>query len=270
MSFFSFFKSGNNSNIKVYNNYEDALHDSSGYEESDLVELVLQKTLIHIKNIKNSSFEKNKQLLQNISVVNEVSIILKNKPLRILDIGGACGALFFELSELTNIEIEKYYIVETPHMVSKARAMIESENLEFYSKIEEVPNIESIDLFIAQGVVQYFSDAIGMLKIINKLPVPFKYFSRTEWLLKLQNPIIFIQEAFLYDSGPGGVPSDYPVINRKTKIPHTLVPLDLFENCLLQNHSLIKKIKETPQSIKKNSIFKSIHVQQIGFLLKKI
>lgn len=270
MSFFSFLKSGNKSNIKVYNSYGDALQVSSGYEESDIVELVLQKTLMHLKNIKNPFFEKNKQLLQNISVVNEVGHLLKNKPLRILDIGGACGALFFELSEFTNIEIEKYYVVETPLMVSKARAKIKSENLEFYSKLEEVPNIDSIDLFIAQGVVQYFDAPIEFLKIINKLPIDFKYFSRTEWLLKLHNPIIFIQEAFLYDNGPGGVPSNYPVVNRKTNIPHTFVPLELFENCLLTNHCLIKKIEETPQAFKKISILKSIQVQQIGFLFKKI
>ena len=61
-----------------------------------------------------------------------VAFIRSAKPLNVIEIGGACGALYFELNHLLPSSIGSWHIVETSPMAEVGRKLFEDDKLTFF------------------------------------------------------------------------------------------------------------------------------------------
>ena len=106
--------------LKVYESFDQALSDSHTYEDPGVIEIVSRKTAAFKKALSASSLKRvdNHQIVQNMFVL---SYTFRDRKLDILELGGACGASFFELNQLLPGRIRRWHIVETPSMAASGR-----------------------------------------------------------------------------------------------------------------------------------------------------
>ena len=152
--------------MKLYNSYDAALGDSHGYEDPGVVQAVTRKTDAYrggLLGLNEKRVDK-RQTTQNMFVL---SYLYHDRPIDVLEIGGACGASYFELSHLLPGKIRNWHVVETPAMVASAKRLFENDRLAFYTNMDEAASkLDRPDLLIAQGVIQYTKDPLKTLNAI--------------------------------------------------------------------------------------------------------
>jgi len=180
--------------IKQYDSFKSALNDSHTYEDKDVIDVVLKKTILYKNNLLLSQKPKkicSRQTVQNLFVLNHV--FTNNNNLNILEMGGACGATYFKLDFLNPYPylIEKWHIVETPAMADAGKRHFQNSRLLFFSEIDEaVKKLERKNLIIAQGVLQYVRDPVKTLESLLKLEFDYVYVTRT--LISKSTPCVRI------------------------------------------------------------------------------
>ncbi len=140
--------------LKEYENFEMAQADSLTYEDSGVVEIVSLKTQSFIKSLTSDYVVNNRQIIQNMFVLQYVSA--KRKPIDVLELelGGACGASYFELNHLLPYHIKNWLIVETPAMAAVGKKIFENDKIKFFDDLQSAVNqLENQDLLVAQGVL---------------------------------------------------------------------------------------------------------------------
>jgi putative methyltransferase (TIGR04325 family) len=210
--------------LKEYRSYDEALAESDGYEAPDIAEVVLRKTEIYRDLVTRREIPKidSHQTLQNLFVL---SFVQPDRALHVLELGGACGANFFELAHLLPGRIASWRIVETPGMATRAREALHHPALSFFDNVTEaVAEMESRDLLIAQGVLQYLPAPLKKFEEYLALHFEHVYVSRTLTLtdtLSGDEVVIFNSESRLAAHGPGPMPSR--LADRRVTTPCTLV-----------------------------------------------
>ena len=176
--------------MKVYDSYDDALVDSHTYEDPGVIQVVSSKTEAY-RNALLAGKDKtvnNRQTVQNMFVL---SYVWHDRPLDVLEIGGACGASYFELNHLLPGRIKSWHVVETPAMAAAGRKLFQDDRLTFHDDLDTaVAQLESLDLLIAQGVLQYMRDPLQTLEALLKLGFAYVYITRTVVGDGIQRPII--------------------------------------------------------------------------------
>jgi putative methyltransferase (TIGR04325 family) len=193
---------------KFYDDFASALADSHGYENPGLVHLVSAKTRLlrqHLISDANRTVT-DRYALQAAFVLAHIR---SSKPLNVLEIGGACGALFSELNHLLPSSIGSWHIVETPPMAEVGRKLFEDDKLTFFDDLPSAASRLKPDLVIAQGVLQYMPNPLETWKALLGLGAGHVYVSRTVVGVDLERPIITKQVCKLSTHGPGQVPAGF-------------------------------------------------------------
>ena len=123
-----------------YVNYKDALKlcTESAYEENELIEVILKKTITFKKNINKVPISTT-SAFSLLSLINPI-ISNKNGVINVLDFGGACGAHYFQAKTVINDKIKiNWAVVETPTMVKHAK-QLETEELRFFDNFKNAFN----------------------------------------------------------------------------------------------------------------------------------
>ena len=252
---------------KVYDSYEHALADSHTYEDPGVIQVVSSKTEAH-KNALPAGKDKtvnNRQTVQNMFVL---SYIWHDRPLDVLEIGGACGATYFELSHLLPGRIKSWHVVETPAMAAAGRRLIRGDRLTFYDALDTaVAQLENLDLLIAQGVLQYLRDPLQTLEALLKLGFTYVYVTRTVVGDSIQHPIITKQIVNLSDHGPGAFPKGFT--DRKTSQPLTIVPFESIASRISVGHTILYSFMEGENASMRIGS-RTVTTTTLGFLLEKV
>ena len=151
--------------MKIYNNFYEALEDSDTYEDPGVIRVVSLKTKAYRDSFLSGSGRtvKNPQTVQNLFVLSH---IIPDRPLNILEIGGACGASYFEINKLLPGRIKKWNVLETPSMVDAGRKLFQEDGLAFYDDLgKAISQLDKLDLLIAQGVLQYMKEPLRTLDV---------------------------------------------------------------------------------------------------------
>ncbi|MFB3764910.1 MAG: methyltransferase, TIGR04325 family [Methanotrichaceae archaeon] len=252
--------------MELYSNYNSAIADSDTYEDPDVVRTVSDKT-VRLKDalIKSDvGTIDNRQLAQNLFVI---SYVCTNKPLHVLELGGACGATYFEVNRLLPLKIDKWYILETPSMAAEGKRAFQSGNIKFFDNLEQaVEELEHRDLLIAQGALQYTPDPLQTLNSLIKLQFDKVYLTRTVVGEKISRPLITKQVANLSDHGPGLVPEGFK--NRKTSQPLTIVPLDVLKSSFADEYCIKFYFNESNVNLIRIAS-KIVETKMVGLLLER-
>jgi putative methyltransferase (TIGR04325 family) len=256
-----------NNHKRSFSSFKEALQDSDTYEDHDVIEIVSLKTQNLINSIQQGDFTwlNDHRGIQNLFVF---SYIFKTKPLRVVEIGGACGALFFLSKHFVPDFFETWMIVETPAMVKKAKEKFENTILKFVSinDFEKEHSLQTGDILIAQGVLQYLENPLMVFDSLQRQNYQYIYLSRTVVGEGISAPIITKQVVNVSDHGPGEMPKGW--IDRKTSQPLTILPLHLLNSKILDIYQILFLFDEGGSNMEYINNEK-IQTKMIGILLKR-
>jgi putative methyltransferase (TIGR04325 family) len=253
--------------LQEYENFEMAQADSLTYEDSGVVEIVSRKTQSFIKSLTSDYVVNNRQIIQNMFVLQYVSA--KRKPIDVLELGGACGASYFELNHLLPCHIKNWLIVETPAMVAVGKKIFENDKIKFFDDLQSAVNqLENQDLLVAQGVLQVIPEPLQSFETLLKLGFPFVYVSRQTVGEDIEQPIITKWLSDLSAHGPSTkIPEGFQ--NRKTSQAFTIVPAQELIRIISENGYKIQFFFDETEDFKLIIGKKSITSKTIGFLLTR-
>jgi putative methyltransferase (TIGR04325 family) len=229
----------------VYRTYSNALAAcrNLGYEEKDLIDIVFEKTMRFREQLNDQApISLSDAMLQSIC---SLFLSIQNQgggEIRVIDFGGACGAHYFLIKLLLNTTKIKWYVVETPAMVQKARTL-ETDELYFYDSISKVKkDIGKVDLFHSSGALQYVPDPAGTMREALEVGATYIFLNRLALLPGMQN-IITVQESLLSTNGPGAMPAGMK--DSICRYPITYVGKEWLENKLQEKYRISMQFGET-------------------------
>lgn len=247
-----------------YSDYAEAMSDSDGYEDPDLVQLVSVKTQLLKRRLDSEIYKtvSDRSVLQAAFVIG---LIGSGEPLNVLEIGGACGALFFEINYLLPLSIGRWHIVETPSMAKIGRKMFQDDKLTFYDDLLHATSDFEPDLLIAQSVLQYMPDPLAAWQSLIQIRANHAYVARTVVGVDLKHPIITKQVCKLSAHGPGPSPK-----GNKDKIVTQPVVLITLESIRESTSSYTLEYCFDEGKVECWAIgSRVVKTQSVGFLFKK-
>ena len=249
----------NTTELREYESFNAALCDSDSYEDPRLVEVVKEKTKRYRESLDSRAPITTRQLVQNLFVLSYVE---PQRPLSVLEIGGACGASFFETELMLPGRIRHWSIVETPAMAAAGASLTTDARLTFHSDIDSAV-LESKDLAIAQGAVQYAGDPLKSLADLCALELSYIYVTRTA-VANTQAPIFTKQVTEIAAHGPGRLPN---APDGTSSQPMTLVSFEALTGALTANYEILFKFEEGEErNISVSG--RLVSVRDIGFLAR--
>ena len=242
---------------RTYETFEQALADSNSYEDPRLIEVVREKTRLY----RDAPMVESKQTTQNVSVLNQVE---PARPINVLEVGGACGASYFEIKHLFPDRIRAWSIVETPAMAAAGSSICEDPNLSFHSDLGSASaQLASRDLAIAQGVLQYASDPVALLKALFELRFSYVYITRTA-VADVDSLVFINQETELAAHGPGRLPN---APEGKSTQPMTLVSAASLLSAIPDNYEIVSNFVESEDRVLAIGD-RRVTARDIGFLAR--
>ena len=249
---------------KSYESFEAALADSNSYEDPRLIEVVKEKTQRYRETLaaSRSAVIDNRQTVQNMFVLSYVEPEL---PVNVLEVGGACGAAFFEMQMLLPGRISHWAIMETPAMAAAGRSFVNDPLVSFHSDpTSAADDLDEPDLVIAQGVLQYAPDPLQMLRDLFALDFSFVYITRTA-VSDVETPIVIKQKTDLAAHGPGILPN---APSGKSTQPLTLVSFESLRAVVPSSYELLFNFSESPERTLTIDN-RPVKARDIGFLARK-
>ena len=219
---------------KTFRSYEEAIEYCPGkaYEDEELCSMVADKTMIHSQKLKSRPVRFTATNAFLLAAINQYLVKYKKRELRILDLGGACGAHYFEIGNCIPEEVSlKWTVVETPGMVRAAKAVgLNDPELDFVSSVDEVTG--DIDIIHSSCALQYVPDAHAKALALTRKNAPWIFFNR---MMFNQNDkdITIIQSSLLSENGPGKMPEKYK--ERLIQYPHTTLAFGKFNKLFEDN-----------------------------------
>ncbi len=182
----------------VYNNWEEAKKNSTGYD-SDLIIEKVKDSALKVKN-GEVAYERDSMVFKEIEPSWHVLAPLlwiaskNNNSLNVLDFGGALGTSYYQnrgfLNHLNNF---KWSIIEQTKFVDYGKKLFEDQNLKFYFSTEEYGKDQEPDVVIMSSVIQYLENPYEQMEDVLKLNPKFIIFDKTPFT-KSGNDIITVQK----------------------------------------------------------------------------
>ena len=213
------------------------LRGIKGYTDLTLANLVIMKT----DNFR-SEIAHNKQIDMNLSrFIFPFAFMQTGETLNILDFGGG-GGIQYQVAKLA-FPNQKFHwvIVENKNFVKSDNSQTFPE-LEYRATISEaILSNSQFDLVVTSGSLQYTENPISYLQELCATRAPYLYITR-QILSNDDEFVSFNQVTKLGDNGPG--PNPLGLANKKTMFKLTATPIELFEETIEENYTILLRIKE--------------------------
>jgi putative methyltransferase (TIGR04325 family) len=154
-----------------YGLWSVALQKSSGYSTETIVNIAFKATEAVISGTGEFArdgviFEQVEYNWQLVAIVHRLYLRL-NRPIRILDFGGAFGDTFIQNRKMINDLVSTWTVVEQDAMLMKAQELPHVDKLQF----DYLKNIKigEFDLLCLSSVLQYLGDYESMVHQLKKL-----------------------------------------------------------------------------------------------------
>lgn len=151
-----------------YRTWAQAVNASSGYQESNILDKVTEATKIIIQE--KEQFERDAVVFDRPQysypiLANLLKHASHTVPLRVLDFGGALGSSYFQMKHFAPDANVSWHVVEQPHFVQRGRHLLSTEaSLDFYETLEASLAIQTPQVILLSGVLQYLEKPYELLK----------------------------------------------------------------------------------------------------------
>ena len=200
-------------------------------------------------------------MAQNLFILSHVE---PRRALNVMEVGGACGASYFEAKHLLPERIGHWSITETPAMANAGRQINDDPALSFHADLNRAAEqLQQRDLAIAQGVLQYAGDPVAMLKALFELNFSYVYITRTV-VADVSAPVFIIQDTELGAHGPGQLPN--APLGKSTQ-PMTLVSYGSLVSTTPSNYEILFQFVESDDRIVTIDDHR-IATRDVGFLAR--
>lgn len=252
----------------LFSSYDEAVQCIGSYENKDIIEVVKRKTNQLRKNL--PLIISDRILLQNVFVANYVHACM-NKPLTVLDFGGALGGNFYLIDHFLPSIINNWNVIETIAMTTAGNQDTKPKRLHF-KLIDHInnKNQKCYDLIFVQGAIHYTPKPLAYLAQLLQLKSPYVYISRQPLVADNSNSFITSQTSPLLAHGPGILTNPNPEWqNRLTHFPITLIPQKKYENLFKSFGYQPRFIFEEEPSYVEHFTNTSINCMVRGYLLER-
>lgn len=224
---------------KCYDSYDEAMKDADGYEDKDLIRVVVAKGKKFAEKISGT-----KELdLTSLRTFIGLASLLGKKKLTVIDFGGAAGAHFFVAKSILSKDLViDWRVVETTKMVNEAKKQgLESKELSFFNSLEAATSNVEIDLVFASGSIHYTPKPYEFMKSLVSINAKNLMITRTPIT---DYPTVLLQHSSLISNGVGEIPDEIEIANKVISYPVTMMDRDKVEKLLSSFGSIILKISE--------------------------
>lgn len=262
--FFARLTRENATSLREYESFASALRDSDSYEDPRLIEIVQEKTRRYRDELTHAQCRTigARQLIQNMFVLTYIE---PQRAVNVLEIGGACGASYYEAKHLLPVSIQHWAVVETPAMAAAGASLNDDPALSFHTNIEAaLQQLPARDLAIVQGTLQYVPEPLRLLGELFERGANYVYVTRTP-VTTLSTQIFTRQETDLAAHGPGKLPQ---AAGGKSSQPLTLLARDALFAAIPSSYETVftfNESEEQPLAIGA----RSVAVRDVGFLARK-
>jgi putative methyltransferase (TIGR04325 family) len=223
-------------NEKYFESFDEAenMCSGNGYNNIELCKMVGDKTVIHKNSMKNP-YKINPTYLLLAGVLSKFYSEYKKDTISILDFGGSCGSVYFDIRPLLGDAIAlQWNVVDLPEMIKSAKEhTLESKELQFYDNIENIPN--DIDIVHTSSTLHYVKDAYSTILMLMNLNAKYILFNRMLFNETEYDKYI-VQHSGYRGIGPGKVPSGY--IDKNIDFPARLMSFKKFSDVLQKQYDL--------------------------------
>jgi putative methyltransferase (TIGR04325 family) len=170
-----------------YDNWDDAMAQCKGYNQS----IIFEKTLASALEVKNGNkpFERDSVLFDRIvyswpilASLNWAAAEASGK-LRVLDFGGALGTSYFQNKKfIDHLSEVCWHIVEQPNLAELGNKHLKNESLSFSSNIEDAFRFFHPNFVLLSSVLQYVKDPFEVIANLASRDVPVIALDRTPFL----------------------------------------------------------------------------------------
>jgi putative methyltransferase (TIGR04325 family) len=252
-----------------YRSFASALQDSDTYEDSGVIEVVSLKTEAYRRSLTTGTLNvvSNRQTVQNMFVISYLEALYR--PIRVLELGGACGASYFEMDHLLPGRIGAWAVVETSLMTAAGRTSFQNDKIKFFDDLNEAAlELGDFDLLIAQGVLQYCSNPLQTLSTLLTLKYRYIYLTRTTVATGNtgEGPVITRQETRLSEHGPGTLPEG--IKDRRSTQPLTIIPYESISSQISASCNTLFRFEES-ESAPLLIGLRTVTTKNVGFLAAK-
>ncbi|WP_322906514.1 methyltransferase, TIGR04325 family [Paenibacillus campi] len=184
-----------------YASYEEALKQSTGYENPIIIEKIKQYTITHIKNLETRLDTRSQQLLTSFA---HIQATMPKNEYRILDFGGGMGVHYYTLKAFLPPTVRFQWVVfETPSMSAAGKENFANDELSFINKseLEYAAASGEFDFIIASSFVQHTDDPETYFNIIKSFNTLFILMNRLQ-LIEQEKDILSVQyvDPTIYDA----------------------------------------------------------------------
>lgn len=263
------FHRANTPRLPEFDSFEGALRASDSYEDPRLIDVVFEKTRIYRQQLLDTDLPviNSRQLTQNLFVL---SYLHYSRNISVLEIGGACGAGYFEIRQLLPDRIAQWSIAETPAMAAASSKLNNDPSLSSHADLHSAVSVlNTRDVAIAQGVLQYARDPLQLLNDLFMLGFDYVYISRTVVLVgdaTLKSQIFTQQNTQLSSHGPGTLPPGFA--DGPSSQPMVLVNRDAVWAAIPADYELMFIFEESEKRTSRIGD-RELQLGDVGFLAKR-
>lgn len=205
----------------------------ASYEDPELCRMIAEKTRIYREKLSQTPVDLNAAQSFLLSVIQKILVEDKTTTLNVLDLGGACGAHYFEIKRLLpkNVGL-KWMVIETAEMV-RAASQIEKETSELFFCSELDQTDLKPQLIHSSSTLQYVPQPYVLIEQLKKTGTEWMFFNRMMFNTG-KNDLITIQQSQMADNGPGPMPVNFT--NKLIRYPHTNMSYSRFNQAFLPEY----------------------------------
>ena len=195
----------------------------SNYQDPDLVEVVFAKT-VALEDASLFSFPASAGLDQTVLGVAYAASLIADRPLRVLDFGGACGFHHRVSGAALPHIATRWAIVETAAMAKRAAALA-TDSLQFFDRIPDAIDwLGDIDLMHSSGTLQCIGEPESVLTELCSIGARVLAWNRLS--LSSGARVSVEQTSMLSENGPGPMPANF--VDRQVSYARTEIPVGDF------------------------------------------
>lgn len=169
-----------------YNNWQEALKDSEGYDSPAILDKV-KNALLKVKN-GEAVYERDSVIFEKIEYSWPVTSALlwissENGGLDLIDFGGSLGSSYYQnIGFLKHIPNLKWNIVEQEKFVDCGKKNFENNQLKFFYSINDSLKESKSSTLLISSVLPYLEKPYDFIKEIMTLDFKYIIFDRTPFL----------------------------------------------------------------------------------------